>query len=944
MTRQLSISEKFEQGDYHYVAIHGADGDWRTHASLGMCGNTIPALARLADFNSKEARFYEGVIRWVDGDEAGAIQLLEPLDNPHADNLLRLIRKPQISILSQLPWTRSTGGPHNVLPVAEQNTKFDIRNISFAPGDLPNRPDANIHDYYDATNPPDVYLAEMIEWHVIPPNIQELPCPIIGQSADYDMHIQTIYPWLQVFDEIVVTDLTEYADLRGLVNVPVSTFSKPYSLPPVLPDPIECESDLGPVITGSLYNIYYPDKADMMRQILASKDLQPFFYNGFFQANVYYQVLARSKLTVALTRHLGATPTRGFEALAMGTVLLVPEESCLRLFTGENDGVVPFSLANNGLQKAIETVMSDHERYAEGVRRGMEIVRREFDPVRASSQYLRMITYLAARPRDPRHPLPEKALQSRSVSYKGFLQADAATTYRSMRDSRLQDWQSRPVGEHTLASLTLPARELLLEYESRSLMPNENDATPLVTMALEIYRKAFELFPLSLALRFNFIRAAFHFGDEQDIEQALNLTKGTLDAAPGMLSLTPLDDIMTWDYCPNFFNYRSYLQITTEALRDKTNRQDDLKTLIRASLHYYYGRMSGEQGHFENAAALDPDFSAYRLWQAKELDRRGDPESAKSAIPLLTRIVQEILFAPEAWSLLQSLKAEHGLEIPDEAALHRLVDRMERRTLIDEAHLAIRYGRYFRAQRLSLSRNIGYETRKSPDEPGKPQLSILLADTNGSRYRKLMTSLTRQTLDRPAFEVICCDAFDRSTPQMMADADTVLVFGQSEYLYNRNVCFNAALVRACGRHVIFFNEDRDLPETALSEWLGQIDTAHDDRAVFVNQYSGPPDHQSIQTVLLHRQAAILAGGLDESAYHAGAYGGPYDLVQRVSALQWPLENLVSLGALPAVSEDNSDMTLAGLLRDVWPDKFLSTRTEPLRKNPDITQLQTTLAG
>ena len=407
MTPQSLLTRCFDQGDYHYVAINGADSDWRTHAALGMCGNTIPALARLPGFDAPEARFYEGVIRWIDGDEAGAIRLLEPLDNPHAGNLLRLIRKPRISILSQLSWYRSSTSPHNVLLAAERDAKFEIHNISFAPDDLPNRPDADIHDYYDHDNPPDLYLSEMIEWHVIPPNIQELPCPIIGQTADYDMHIQAVYPWLQVFDEIVVTDSTEYADLRGLVDVPVSTFSKPYSLPPDLPDPIDCETDIDLVITGSLYNSYYPDKADMMRQLLESKDLQPFFYNGFFQAGVYYQLLARSKLSVALTRHLGATPTRGFEALAMGTVLLVPEESCLRLFAGDNDGVVPFSLAGNGLQKAIETVMTDRKRYAEGARRGMEIVRREFDSQRASSQYLRMATFFAARPRNPRRQLPE---------------------------------------------------------------------------------------------------------------------------------------------------------------------------------------------------------------------------------------------------------------------------------------------------------------------------------------------------------------------------------------------------------------------------------------------------------------------------------------------------------------------------------------------------------
>ena len=202
------LDDAFARGNYHHVAANGAPGDWRTHAALGLCGRTGPALHGLAALNDPQSRFHEWVIRSIDGDEAAAIRLLAPLENEHADNLLRLIRKPRISILSQLSWFRSTHGPHNVLLGGEKDPKFEIRNISFAPGDLPNRPNADIHDYYDSADPPDLYLAEMIEWHVIPPNLQELPCPSIRQTGDYDLHIQMILPWLRLFDEVLITDAT----------------------------------------------------------------------------------------------------------------------------------------------------------------------------------------------------------------------------------------------------------------------------------------------------------------------------------------------------------------------------------------------------------------------------------------------------------------------------------------------------------------------------------------------------------------------------------------------------------------------------------------------------------------------------------------------------------------------------------------------------------------
>ena len=230
-TPTVSLEQAFALGDYHRVAAEGGPDAWRTHAALGLCGNIRPALERLATLGSDDARFHEGVILWIDGDEFGAIRLLARCDNEHADNLLNLIQKPRISVLSQLPWRRSTGSPHTLLQAGDMDPKFRIRNISFADADLPNEPNADIHTFYDADDPPDLYLAEMIEWHIIPPNLQELPCPIIGQTGDYDLHIQTLYPWLRLFDELVVTDSTEYADVARLVDAPVTTFCKPVTLP-----------------------------------------------------------------------------------------------------------------------------------------------------------------------------------------------------------------------------------------------------------------------------------------------------------------------------------------------------------------------------------------------------------------------------------------------------------------------------------------------------------------------------------------------------------------------------------------------------------------------------------------------------------------------------------------------------------------------------------------
>ena len=589
-----------------------------------------------------------------------------------------------------------------------------------------------------------------------------------------------------------------------------------------------------------------------------------------------------------MTRHLGAIPTRGYEALAMGSVLLAPEESCMRLFADETRGVIPFSLAKDGLRKAIEALLGDYERHAEDAREGMQRIRDAFDPWRVASQYFRMATFLAARPRPPRKLAAIRPRQQRSIAYKGWLQANEQQTYQALRNASLERWKSTPVEDHTLDTICDLPRELLLEFVHSTLSPDDQSYDSLVQTALNIYRSALPLFPDSLALRFNFARAAFHFGTEPDIEEALKVAEETLARDSAALSLDPMDNVMTWDYCQDFFNYRDYLQIATEAVRDRTDRSDELKSLILASLHYYFGRMSSAVGHHAKATELDPKYSVYRLWQAKDCRQSGDPNAAVS---LLATVVRDILYAPEAWSLIQSIKTEDGVAVPDEDALRRLVEKMEDRTLIDETYAAIRTGPYFRSQRLSLARNTGVEFRKKTDRTTPVRLSVLLADTNGCRYSQLLDSLRRQSLDRDAFEVIVCDVFDHVAPQSMEFADTVMVCGQSEHLYNRNAAFNIALAEAIGDLVVYCAGGDPFSETALADIAAMAADCTTSHTALVNE--GGTDRDLIHTVALSREAAIAAGGLDESPYFAGAYSGPYELASRLEHFPIILVHILS---------------------------------------------------
>lgn len=386
---------------------------------------------------------------------------------------------------------------------------------------------------------------------------------------------------------------------------------------------------------------------------------------------------------------------------------------------------------------------------------------------------------------------------------------------------------------------------------------------------------------------------------------------------------------MTWDYCQNFFNYRDYLQVATEALCEKRDRSDDLKRYLLASLHHYYGRLTGDDTSLQQAALLDPGFSLYRLWQAKAIARAGAPDDA---VKLLSSVVPEILYAPEAWSLIQALHAEHNTAIPNEAELRDLVERMEGRTLIDEMYAAIRSGPYFRKQRLDLARNDGVAILKRALRAAPPLLSILLADTNGARYAPLLASLP---VDPDRFEVILCDVFDRESPLALQHADSVMALGQNEHLYNRNVAFNTALAAATGRVAVFCDGDRPLTEEMLAAIAERAKTCAEENRVLVN--AGGEDRGSIDIVALNREAAIQAGGLDESAYYAGAYSGPHELVDRLRGQRWVVE---TLEALPANQKTEKAQTaLQTLFEQIWPTKFSPYRGMPLRENPEIAALR-----
>lgn len=618
-----SPSENFAAGNYTAVILNCADDDWRKYAALGLIGKTQEALEGLNRLEGDEVRFYQAVTHWIGGCDSKSIDLIEKIPLPYAQNLLSLIKKEKISVLAQLPWNRS--GCWDLLTAAANDEKFSIKNISFDSNDLSNRPYSDIHEYYNNVSPPDFYICQMAEWHLIPPNIQELACPIFAQTADYDLHIQAVHPWLQLFDQVVVTDHTEWQDVHKLVSVPVSTFPKSFCLPKNLPGLSKEPREVDLFLSGTVTHPYHPDKAQLLSQLLEISNLNIKIVNGFDGIETYYKNLSESKVCFTYVRHSGATPTRGLEALGLGCAVVVQEGCVLTLFVGEDEGVLTYNASDPAsLIAGLKTIVQRWPEYREKAHRGGQIIRREFAATKVASQYLRFLTFLAAKPNLTGHRKASRNLiQKRVVLQKGWLPSYDFTESPVLKEmcvksqERLQSsLESKQASSRTYIDWV---REVVLANYHRSLTGPIGKQHLWLTSVIKVCNEGIAKFPNSLVLRFNLIRVVLHFGAPKEVSKVLRLLDKTIQQYTTSWEISPLDDVFPWDFCPTYFNYRRYFDLSTQCFTLDKPLEPELVKLILASLNYYKALYSNQNSYFRKAIKYDPNFPYFKYTYAKFL-------------------------------------------------------------------------------------------------------------------------------------------------------------------------------------------------------------------------------------------------------------------------------------------------------------------------------------
>lgn len=650
--RNNSLFELFESGNYTSAAMKGVKDDFRTYAALGMIGKTDEALENLERFSGNEVRFYKGVIHWIAGDEKSAINLLDTVDSGHARRLLSMIDRRTIHVLSQFAWQE--GHPNDFTAAAEKDRKFRIRNIGFDSRYIRNTACANISDLVPVDFSPDFYVTHMLEWHYLPVNLHELKCPKFGHTSDYDYCYHTSAPFLPVFDELIVSSGEEWEDVGTLSGRPVSTFPKSFSVPDFLEGIPSGRRSYDVLFSGSTIEPIFCEKARLIHEVASMDDVTIRLINGFLPMRDYYKALGDARLSLTYYRRPGGTVTRGLDALAMGCAALVQPKSVLKLFLDERYGLFSYDFEKNDIRDTVKRILGRWEDgVAEGAQMGAAIIRHEFDKTRVVSQYLRFLSFLAAKPgKEDRSATNGRYLAQKRLVFSRGLPCPPEVR-KHIREMSLKCVSKTGEGFSGYRSYIDAARECVMEIADRfagSSNGNDPETSILMTYVRDIYKKGISNFPLALVLRFNAIRAGIHFGNPGDVSWALALAKETLEMKAEWL-IDAEDDVFPWDFLRFYFDYKTCFDLTLVGLSEKLNADEGLVRVIRASLFNYLSFYENSVMNAREAFSLNPEFPFYGLRLAALLSAEPGESEMIEANHLLNDLADHSYLFREAYAL-----------------------------------------------------------------------------------------------------------------------------------------------------------------------------------------------------------------------------------------------------------------------------------------------------
>jgi hypothetical protein len=937
------VREAFHAGDFVTAALKGESDQWESHAARGLIVDPHEGIRRLTAFDLPEARFYSAVLSWMAGDEDRACRELKVLSSPHAVNLLNLIKKRHIHVLSQIP--RTNGGCFVLLDGVARDTKFQIHNISSSDGDLRNSPAASTSEFFRNHGPMDFFVCAMIEFNTTPTDIGQLPCPTMGYTSDYDAHILSAAPWLKAFDHVMVCDhVIEWTDVCAIKGSSVFAFPLVFSAPRELLPLERGARDIDVFFSGTMISGYQPDKGRLVHQLLRIPDLKLVLIDGHLSFENYYALLARSKITQSYCRHPGAMLTRAIECLSMGSIALVQESSVHELWGGEGQGIFTFD-DSVGPEAAIRRILADYDVHGDACWRGASSVRQAFSPEVIASRFFRFCTFLAAKPRTLRNKVDFENLdRRRHVFIRGF-----RASYEELgRECQtiLESLTKRALTNPSLSLQNTKAREAALLHSEALYFGYPLPANDLgFERAIAELQLAVHTAPEALVPRYNLMRLLIHLGNEAQLHQGLVLAAEILDMPAESWQIEILDDIYPYDFFTSWMNHRTYFDTVVDGLAGRGSPELKLRDLILASVHHFFAVYEGSIAHAEGACRLDPVWPIYKLTLADMYGSMSDVVSLDRAHDLLVELTKESWIAVRAFHRLQALAERHKPSEVAAAETAPIIARAQACMLFTEHHLEKLESEFARRGRVRRQGQSEDAVLKKLAPAVGLQISFIVCGQAGTGCETVLQGLAQQNASRRLFEVIYVECFDFVRPELIALSDTVIACSQDSFLEHRLAALSVGLKHAQGEIVVFVEPGRrpfrDLADRILSVFLpggNAITNAFEARAANFLLLAGWFDSSMTvpRFVALPKAHLHDSGGLDVHNIFAGNAGTPLELAWRCQQSGIPVMELVADGAIlkripawwNAPPFDGRSLMLSAS-KMIWPHLLSEQRLDPM---------------
>jgi len=153
--------------------------------------------------------------------------------------------------------------------------------------------------------------------------------------------------------------------------------------------------------------------------------------------------------------------------------------------------------------------------------------------------------------------------------------------------------------------------------------------------------------PTALVPRFNLARVLLHFGGPGQVRKAIALLDDTLGYPDTHWQVDLLDDVLPWDFCSSWFDYRSYFDEVMRAIGSPNPAGHELTAIILASMTHYRARYAdevpGSRSSLEcamDAVRLNPGFAEYVLYCCRLLVSRGKEHDVAEAHRQLERLAR----------------------------------------------------------------------------------------------------------------------------------------------------------------------------------------------------------------------------------------------------------------------------------------------------------------